>query len=110
MLKKLLGINWKTTLPGILVLVGVVAKFANAVRQKDIGTVLMSTQELSVDIPLVLAGLGLITAKASDVTGTGKQSVAVDSSGNVTNAEGDKLGKQQAVEAVANVVMSKVKL
>ena len=108
MLKKLLGINWKTTLPGILVLVGVVAKFTNAVRQKDIGTVLMSTQELSVDIPLVLAGLGLITAKAQDVTGTGKQSVAVDNSGNVTNAEGDNLGKQQAVSAVANVVLSKI--
>ena len=108
MLKKLLGINWKTTLPGILTLIGVAAKFANAVRQKDIGTVLMSTQELSVDIPLVLLGLGLITAKAQDVTGTGKQSVAVDSSGNVTNAAGDELGKQKTVDAVANVVLSKI--
>jgi len=94
MLKKLLGINWKTTLPGILVIVGVGAKIANAWRTKDIGTVLSSTQELIPDVMLVLTGIGLITAKASDVTGAGTQAKAVDSAGTVTNVEGKVIDKQ----------------
>jgi hypothetical protein len=97
MLKKLLGINWKTTLPGILVIFGVIAKILAAWRTKDIATLLTSTQELIPDLIAVLAGIGLITAKASDVTGAGTQAKAVDSTGEVTNIEGQKVGQQSSI-------------
>lgn len=53
--------NWKTTLSGLAALLAVAAKIANG--QADYAT----------DIPMVLAAIGLLTAKDGDVTGGTRQ-------------------------------------
>jgi hypothetical protein len=94
MLQKILGINWKTTLPGILAIIAVVGKIGLAYRTKDFGAIFSNGQELITDITVVLAGIGLIAAKASNVTGVGTQAATVDENGKLVTAQGDVVGKQ----------------
>lgn len=94
MLKKLLGINWKTTLPGILAIVAVAGKIGLALRTKDLNAIFSNGQELIMDITVVLAGVGLIAAKASDVTGVGAAAAKVDESGHLVTANDKVVGTQ----------------
>lgn len=94
MLKKLLGINWKTTLPGILVIFGLITKIGAALRTKDFGTVFTSAQELIPDVIALLMGIGLIAAKASDVTGVGTQAAKVTETGKLVTADDKIIGTQ----------------
>lgn len=80
-LVKILGINWKTTLSGISLIIGVVTKILLAWRTKDFATIFSSSQELITDISLLLMGLGLLSAKDASTTGTGDGAVKV--SGNI---------------------------
>lgn len=92
--KGILGINWQTTVPGILVIIGVITKIAIAWRTKDLTTILTSTQELTIDIPLVLGGVGLLTAKAQNVTGVGTQAAVLDDNGLLVTADNKVVGAQ----------------
>jgi hypothetical protein len=92
--QKLLGINWGTTLAGIAAIVAVIGKILLAYRTKDFSAIFSNGQELFADISLLLVGLGLIAAKDRNVTGVGSVAKTVDSSGTVTNVEGEVVGKQ----------------
>lgn len=95
-MQRLLGINWKTTLAGITVLIAAVGRIIAAYRTKDFGAIFGDAQLVIETIGTVLIGLGLLSAKDSNVTGAGTTAKAVDSSGVVTNVEGDRVGKQPA--------------
>jgi len=71
MFRRLLGINWKTTMAGIAVLAAVVGKLIAALKAKDFATVFTSGQELIPDITAVLVAVGLFNAKDNDTTGAG---------------------------------------
>ncbi len=94
MLKKILGINYQTTLPGILAIVAVLGKILAEYRTRDFGAIFSSSQELFTDITLVLAGIGLITAKAANVTGVGTQAATVTDSGKLVTADDQIVGQQ----------------
>jgi hypothetical protein len=96
MLQKLLGINWGTTLAGISVIVAAIGRIGLAYRTRDFGAIFNDGQLLLTTIIGIAAGLGLISAKDKNVTGVGASAKAVDSSGVITNVEGDKVGKQPA--------------
>lgn len=94
MLKKLLGINWKTTLPGILAILAVVGKIINDFRTKDFGQVFENVNNLIPLITGLLVGLGLIAAKASDVTGVGTQAAKLEDNGKLVTADDKVIGSQ----------------
>jgi uncharacterized membrane protein len=87
-MKWLLGINWKTTLAGITMIIAVVGKILLAYRTKDFATIFSNGQEMIVDVTLLLGALGLIKAKDGSTTGVGANAVSVDSSGTGTNVAG----------------------
>lgn len=94
--QKLLGINWGTTLAGVSVIVAAIGRIALAYRTRDFGAIFNDGQLVLQTVVAIVAGLGLISAKDKNVTGVGTTAKAVDSSGIVTNVEGDKVGKQPA--------------
>jgi hypothetical protein len=94
--QKILGINWKTTLAGIAVVIAAVSRIAVAYRTRDFEAIFTDGQLILETLGILLAGLGLLRAKDANVTGVGTAAKAVDSSGVVTNVEGDKVGKQPA--------------
>jgi hypothetical protein len=71
MLQGILGVNWKTTLSGVTVILGVITKIIAEVHAKDWSAVLADAPNLLVDITAVLIGVGLIHAKDNDTTGIG---------------------------------------
>lgn len=99
MLKRILGINWKTTLAGVTVLIAAVGRIAIAYKTKDIGAILTDGQLVLSTVIGIVAGLGLIKAKDQNVTGTGTAARSVDSSGEVTNREGTVVGQQPPPDA-----------
>lgn len=98
-LNRILGINWRTTILGIGVIVAAVGRAVLAFRSKNFDFVLLAEdgQLIATTLGGVLAGLGLIIAKDSTVTGAGSQAKAIDSTGVVTNVEGEVVGKQSAM-------------
>lgn len=94
--QKLLGLNWGTTLAGISVIVAAVGRIGLAYRTRDFGAIFNDGQLVLQTIVAIVAGLGLISAKDKNVTGAGTTAKTVDSSGVVTNIEGDRVGKQPA--------------
>jgi hypothetical protein len=94
MLSKLLGINWRTTLAGFAVIVAAVGRIAVAYRTKDFQAILSDGQLILETVGILIAGFGLLTAKDQNVTGTGTAAKSVDSSGIVTNREGEVVGQQ----------------
>lgn len=74
----ILGINWKTTLAGLVVVIGLGGKLIVALKTKDFTNAGAILQELIPDIMLLAAGLGLIKAKDQNVTGAGPNAVNVD--------------------------------
>lgn len=97
MLNKLLGLNWKTTLAGIAVIVAALGRIALAYKTKDFGAIFTDGQLVLSTLVGIIAGLGLIKAKDQNVTGTGATAKALNSSGTLTNREGEVVGKQPVV-------------
>jgi len=99
-LSHVLGINWRTTILGVGVIVGAVGRIALAFRSKhyDFTALAEDGQLIMTTAGALLAGLGLVIAKDSSVTGVGSAAKAVDSSGAITNVEGDKVGQQPTKE------------
>lgn len=83
---KLLGINWKTTISGIMVIVALVGKVIVAVKTKDFGGAYTIFQELIPDVIALLVALGLLNAKDNNTTGAGEASKKVESDGTVIKA------------------------
>jgi len=95
-INKVLGINWKTTILGIGVIVAASGRFALAFRSKNYDFIALADdgQLIMTTLTGILAGVGLTKAKDQNVTGTGSGAVSVDSAGTVTNREGTVVGKQ----------------
>lgn len=97
MLNKILGINWRTTLAGFTSLLAVVGAIVAAWKVKDFRVIVDKLPELFLAISVVATAIGLMKAKDQNVTGTGAVAKSVDSSGIVTNREGEVVGKQPVV-------------
>lgn len=95
-LSKALGINYRTTIIGVGVIVGAVGRILLAFRSKqyDFTALAEDGQLIMTTAGAILGGFGLIIAKDSSVTGAGTMAKAVDSSGTITNVQGDEIGKQ----------------
>lgn len=95
-LNSIFGINYRTTIIGIGVIVAAGGRIAMAFRTKQYDFVALAEdgQLIMTTLSMVLGGLGLLITKDSSVTGVGSTAKAVDSAGVVTNAEGAKVGKQ----------------
>lgn len=94
-LKKLMGINYKTTMTGIAALMAVLGVILNAWRTKDFQTIFTQGQTVIPIVMGILTALGMFSAKDANVTGAGASAKAVDSSGTVTNTAGDVVGQQK---------------
>lgn len=93
-LNKILGINYRTTILGIGVIVAAVGRLVLAYKAKDFTSLANDGQLIAETVAALLAGLGLFVAKDSSVTGTGSQAKSVDSAGTITNVEGQAVGHQ----------------
>jgi len=95
-LTRIFGINWRTTILGIGVIVGAGGRILLAFRSKQYDfTALAEDGQLIMNTAgMVLGGLGLWIAKDASVTGAGSTAKSVDGAGVVSNVEGDKVGKQ----------------
>lgn len=95
-LARILGINYRTTILGIGVIVAAVGRISLAFRSKNYDFVLLAEdgQLIMTTLTALLAGLGLFIAKDANVTGAGTTAKTVDSSGTVTNAAGTVVGQQ----------------
>jgi dipeptide/tripeptide permease len=91
---RLLGINWRTTLAGVGVIVAAVGRLVLAYRTKDIEAMVTDSQLVFETIGMLIVGFGLAQAKDQNVTGTGTSAKTVDSAGVVTNREGVVVGQQ----------------
>ena len=94
--KKLLGINWRTTVSAIIAIAGLAVNIQVAWKARDFTAVVNNAQMVMLNLSLIAAAVGFLNAKDSNVTGAGATAKSVDSSGVVTNVEGDKVGKQPA--------------
>lgn len=94
MFDKLLGINWKTTLAGIMAIVAALGRIAVAYRTRDFESIFTDGQFVLTTAFGIIVGLGLLKAKDQNVTGVGAVAKAVDSEGTVTNREGAVVGHQ----------------
>lgn len=83
MMKALLGLNWKTTLAGLAVIVAAFGRIALAYRTKDFSTIFTDGQLVLSTLVGIAAGLGLIKAKADNVTGAGENAKIVHNDGTV---------------------------
>lgn len=98
-LNKIFGINWRTTILGIGVVVAAVGRISLAFRSKNYDFVALASdgQLIMTTLAGLLAGVGLFIAKDSSVSGVGTQAVSVDSAGQVTNVVGAPVGQQSAI-------------
>lgn len=78
LLRKLVGVNWKTTLAGAGALITAAGKIYFAFKTKDFATVFTSANELVPDITLILLGVGLLNAKDNDTAGAGEKARKVE--------------------------------
>lgn len=96
LLTKIFSVNYATTILGIGVIFAAVGRVAIAWKSKDFVSLATDGQLIMSTAGLILGGFGLVLAKDRNVTGAGQQAKAVDSSGVLTNVEGDAVGKQSA--------------
>ena len=94
LINKILGLNWKTTLAGISVIVAALSRIVLAYRTKDFETIITDGQMVLTTLIAVLTGLGLIKAKDQNVTGTGAKAAIVNDAGVMTDREGHVVGHQ----------------
>lgn len=99
MLSKILGINYRTTILGVGVIVAAVGRIAMAFRSKQYDVIALAEdgQLIATTLGALLMGLGLFIAKDANVTGAGTQAKTVDSTGAVTNVNGTPLGNQPTI-------------
>lgn len=81
MLKKVLGLNWKTSLAGITVITAAVGRIALAYKTRDFESIFTDGQLILTTVVGIAAGLGLIKAKDQNVTGAGPTAAIVHSDG-----------------------------
>lgn len=95
-LARILGINYRTTIIGIGVIVAAIGRITLAFRSKNYDFVLLAEdgQLIMTTLTALLAGLGLFIAKDANVTGVGTKAKTVESDGTVKNVEGEVVGKQ----------------
>jgi hypothetical protein len=91
---KILGINWRTSLAAWATIMAAVGRIAVAYRTRDFQAIFTDSQLIFETIGLLLVAFGLMKAKDQNVTGTGTTAKAVDSSGTITNREGEVIGQQ----------------
>lgn len=98
-LNHIFGINWRTTILGIGVIVGAGGRILMAFRSKQYDFVALAEdgQLIMTTLSMLLGGFGLLIAKDSSVTGVGSAAKAIDSAGVLKNVEGDTVGKQAPV-------------
>lgn len=99
MLTKIFGINYRTTILGIGVIVAAIGRIALAFRSKQYDFVALAEdgQLIMTTLVALLGGFGLFIAKDANVTGAGSQAKTVDSTGAVTNVDGAPLGNQPMI-------------
>lgn len=93
-LRRILGVNYRTTILGIGVIVAAVGRILLAWKTKDFSAIADDSQLIVETITALLIGLGLYIAKDANVTGVGSQAKTVGSDGIVKNVEGEKIGTQ----------------
>lgn len=71
-------INWKTSLAGLLAIIGVVVKLLADLRTKNLGAIFTNLQELFPLVVTLLVGLGLMNAKDNNTVGAGNNAKKVD--------------------------------
>lgn len=91
---KVFGVNYRTTILGIGVIVAALSRVAMAWKVKDFTALAEDGQLIMETLAALLAGLGLFIAKDANVIGAGSQAKSVDSSGTVKNVEGEVVGVQ----------------
>jgi dipeptide/tripeptide permease len=94
-LTRILGLNASTTLAGIVALIAAIGRVALAWKARDFESVVTDGQLILSTILAIAVGLGFIKAKDKNVTGAGPAARLVDSSGTVTNREGETVGQQR---------------
>lgn len=95
---KILGINFRTTLAGITSLAAIAGAILAAWKAKDFQAIFDNLPLFFTALAVVATALGLMKAKDQNVTGVGVAAKTVDSSGVVTNREGNVIGKQPVVQ------------
>lgn len=100
-INRILGINWRTTILGIGVIVAAGGRFVLAFRSKnyDFPALAEDGQLIMTTIGLVLAGLAATKAKDQNVIGTGATAKTVDSTGEITDRVGKVVGQQSPPDA-----------
>lgn len=96
-LNKMLGINYRTTILGVGVIVAAVGRFVLAYRSKnyDFTALAEDGQLVMTTLAGILAGFGLTKAKDQNVSGAGSKAVSVNSSGVITDTEGKVVAHQE---------------
>lgn len=94
LLNRIFGINYRTSIAGVGVIVAAVSRVALAWKAQDFAALANDGQLIVETVAALLAGLGLFIAKDSSVTGAGTQAKSVDSAGIVTNVAGTEIGQQ----------------
>lgn len=88
-LAKILGINYRTTILGIGVIVAATSRIAIAYRTRDFEALANDGQLIAETVAALLAGFGLFIAKDSTVTGAGTLAKTVEGDGTVKNVDGE---------------------
>ncbi len=101
-LAKLLGLNYRTTILGVGVIVAAIGRVGMAWRNRDFMALANDGQLIAETVTALLAGVGLFIAKDSSVIGAGGSAKTVASDGTVTNVAGATVGQQPSVESVVN--------
>ncbi len=93
-LNRIFGINYRTTILGIGVIVAAAGRIGLAYKTKDFTAIANDGQLIMETAGGVLAGLALLFTKDAKVTGAGTLAKTVDSTGTVTNADGKVVDQQ----------------
>lgn len=91
-INKLLGINWKTTLGGLALVVAAVGRIVLAYKTRDFEAIFADTKLIMETVIALIAGLTLTQAKDQNVTGAGPVAVQVAADGSATDREGEDVG------------------
>lgn len=101
-LNRIFGINYRTSILGIGVIVAAGGRVLMAFRSKnyDFPALAEDGQLIMNTAAALLAGWGLLIAKDNSVTGVGGSAKVIDSAGTVTNVAGVVVGHQPTVAEV----------
>lgn len=91
-INKLLGINWRSTLGGITLIVAAVGRIVLAYKTRDFEAIFADSKLVMETIIALIAGLTLTQVKDQNVTGAGPIAVTVAADGGATDREGEDVG------------------